>query len=114
MGIAEFKLNVGLSAFFCRIFERLIWGDFKPLAFRLLTASEGALPKLHSFPVADRHCPPIRTNLAYLVCWTFDPAFKLNRSFYMGFYRDWFGKVLSAAIQSGSAKNCGMYNVKGN
>ena len=91
-----------------------MWSDFKTLAFRLLTASEGALPKLHSFPVADRHCPPIRTNLAYLVCWTFDPAFKLNRSFYMGFYRDWFGKVLSAAIQSGSAKNCGMYNVKGN
>ena len=77
--------------------KRSVVVDFLSVAL----ASEGALPKLHSFPVADRQCPPIRTNLAYLVCWTFDPAFKLNRSFYMGFYRDWFGKVLSAAIQSG-------------
>ena len=45
-----------------------------------------------------------RTNLPYLVCWTFDPAFITNRSFYIGFYRDRLSKILSAAILKGSAK----------
>ena len=58
--------------------------------------------------------PNSAPNLPYLVCWTFDPAFVLNRSFYIGFYRDWFLKVLTAAVQKGSAKDCGLYNIKGN